>query len=446
MPYTQTELKAFAITPSISACLSFLGSAAIIHSILANRRGSLRKVCNRVLLSMSFLDILQSINYGLSTIPSPRSSPFAWGAIGNTTTCEIQGFIAQLCFAIPYYNGALALYYLLKIRFNMKESHIRDKVEPFMHAFALLGNLGFAITSLCLNLYNSMGNFCYLAPYPLGCAQSDGIECTRGENALIFRWYFCGFWMISLFLFIPCSMASVFWTVWQQERKMKRRYGFLNQPNRSSGTEFTNGDQVRRNHSRLTRISERTNEVAKQGLAYVVAFFLTWMWSFILRLEDQVTGPPNSAFLIILAQIFNPLQGFLNYLVYIRPRVSRMRKQDPNVSFLQAIYAATLSNSAPSASARPAHSVFSFSRNDNGFSKRIRSSFLKSNSLPSYIRNSFKDSAKEQDKDGNERNGRMHIQDKEEPDLCSKEDVNTCDETKSLPLFLKDEKAMHIHE
>jgi len=83
-------MMAFSIIPHFSGFLSVLGSSAIVHHILFVRRKALSMFQNRVMLCMSFMDLLQSIGFGLSTIPVPRDTPFVYGALGNTTTCEIQ--------------------------------------------------------------------------------------------------------------------------------------------------------------------------------------------------------------------------------------------------------------------------------------------------------------------------------------------------------------------
>lgn len=81
--------------PMFTGFLSVLGSGWLIIEIVTTR-SKLHTVYNRLLLSMSIVDVFVSIAYMFSTIPSPKSSYEVIWAFGNIQTCTAQGFFIQL--------------------------------------------------------------------------------------------------------------------------------------------------------------------------------------------------------------------------------------------------------------------------------------------------------------------------------------------------------------
>ena len=71
----------------------------------------------------------------------------------------------------------------------------------------------------------------------------------------------------------------------------------------------------------------RSMEVFHQALFYLGAFYMTHLFSTINRILQQTHGASFYP-LIVLHSFFDPLQGFLNFLVYRRPRYLRHRKQN----------------------------------------------------------------------------------------------------------------------
>lgn len=71
----------------------------------------------------------------------------------------------------------------------------------------------------------------------------------------------------------------------------------------------------------------KSTQVFHQALYYLGAFYMTHLFSTVNRILEQTRG--ESYFpLVVLHSFFDPLQGFLNFLVYRRPRYLRYRKQN----------------------------------------------------------------------------------------------------------------------
>ncbi|GFH50375.1 hypothetical protein CTEN210_06851 [Chaetoceros tenuissimus] len=73
----------------------------------------------------------------------------------------------------------------------------------------------------------------------------------------------------------------------------------------------------------------------RQCLLYLSSFFLCWIFTAICVIWGIAVSPPPFP-LVLLSQIFNPLQGLFFILVYSRPHVRSLRVQNPELSWFQA--------------------------------------------------------------------------------------------------------------
>ena len=82
-------------------------------------------------------------------------------------------------------------------------------------------------------------------------------------------------------------------------------------------------------NSTMTTSSEpsltASREVAIQGIFFILAFLLTWTVPTIARCLLRFRDVPLSINWLIAVNTFLPLQGFFNFLVYIRPKISRRK-------------------------------------------------------------------------------------------------------------------------
>lgn len=213
MAFTPNQQTALAVVPKVSSIFSLCGSGWIFVEVLfgqiqksnssglqsSNQKKKYHPY-HRLLLAMSFYDILESVwNFG-STWPLPSDTETGAASffrpMGNTQTCSAQGFFLQISVAVPIYNAFLSLYYLLVINYRMTDTRIKKWVEPSMHAFAFLWGFGTAFAAAVMGYMNNANLWCWIAPYPTGCLGSDDIECTRGPDTFVYRWifYFAPLW------------------------------------------------------------------------------------------------------------------------------------------------------------------------------------------------------------------------------------------------------------
>eukprot|EP00956_Cyclotella_meneghiniana_P036896 scaffold132034_cov42-Cyclotella_meneghiniana.AAC.2 len=121
------------------------------------------------------------------------------------------------------YNLNLAIYYAKIIVKGKKENDI-VKVEPYLHANAILWGMGTALASLPLTLFNPVGWDCWISAEPLGCKETWHLEegevttCERGDNGSICQW---AFYLWIVIIFVSLMEYWIYATVRKQEKSTK---------------------------------------------------------------------------------------------------------------------------------------------------------------------------------------------------------------------------------
>lgn len=298
-----TNQKAIAIAPKFTALASVFGSAFIIYDIAHNKT---RMTCSvhRLLLGMSVCDLLSSSWFFLTSWPIPEGTPGVYGAIGNQATCTAQGFFSQASLATAIYNASLSVFYVLQIRMGWRKDRIARSAEPLLHGVSIGIGLGTSFAGIGLKLYNNDMWECWISPYPLDCKESwkYGSEgnCIRGDNASLYRWVFYYAILWTAIVVVTVCMVSVYRFVLHQE-KASEKYG---------------------SHSHERKFSKK---VATQGYWYCGAFYATWFFPTVTRLIQVISGK-TPFWLICLTAMFVPIQGLLNFVVYMRPRYKKHRR------------------------------------------------------------------------------------------------------------------------
>jgi Slime mold cyclic AMP receptor len=139
------ENKALALIPKITGGCSCAFSALIVYTIVRTRERP-QHTYERLLVGMSFWDMTCSFWYAMSTWPISKESKILW-AIGNETSCKVQGAFIQMTIVGALYNGSLSFYYLLVIRYGWKEPDFQKRpwVQALFHAIPIVWGIGTVI-------------------------------------------------------------------------------------------------------------------------------------------------------------------------------------------------------------------------------------------------------------------------------------------------------------
>jgi len=246
------------IISHLTGALSMIGSCTIIYIIVSDFKKRISCVYGRLLLMMSIFDVFFSIAHMLSSIPIPRDK-MMHGSRGNTQTCEMQGFLLQLGIAVPLYNASLCFYFLLRLRYNVSEKTIAQKIEPFMHIMNVGFAMGSSVASLLMGLFNRKGTLCWIESYPWGCDFAPGLECTKGENSPLFEIIFGVIPIGCSYVVVMCSMVAIYLYIRRKEKLVRR----------SSNSNAAN-------EARINLLSAEKKQTAILASLFVGAFFITY--------------------------------------------------------------------------------------------------------------------------------------------------------------------------
>ena len=192
----QEKVMALLILPS--ACVSILGSAAIIvmasKSIIKQRKHNRTTTpYTRLLLGMSCCDVIFSITLILSGFLMPKEASQRVWATGNDASCSFLGFLLQFSYSTLLYNMMLSFYFVLTARFGVKNDVFSRRIEPMMHITCLGFPLATAIAGVAMGIYNEMelGQGCWINDYPENCGTDIGRSGEPCDSPML-AWIFGG--------------------------------------------------------------------------------------------------------------------------------------------------------------------------------------------------------------------------------------------------------------
>jgi len=280
--------KSMSILSRIASVLSFLGACFILWDGLSISRNR-SNVYHQLLNAMAVFDIVTAVAWFFARLPVPKEASFyVEGAMGTKRTCRVQAFFVQLGFTSVLYNVSLALYYVLVIAFSWRERDLK-KSRLLLHGCPLIVGLGLAFGGIPFYDWYVYG--CHLLPPPFG----------DQWKVLVFAVIPLGF---SVFC-VTVAMLFVYWTVRKNTRGSQR-------------WSFGVGRQ------------SMESRVFWQALLYTLSFYITWpiFFSVYIASTDYTRGYDVERYALpAIVSFVAPLQGFTNFLVYARPRISSCCKE-----------------------------------------------------------------------------------------------------------------------
>ena len=332
MYYSMPQRILLTVSQPIPAVLSLFGAVAILSFVAADRGHKLSRVYHRLLAAMSIVSILMSFVLIPSTLMVPDHDvgrpdvivvDYLWGSIGSWTTCQIQGCVMHFtALSLPSYTSCLSIYFLLMLRFQVKERTIAKYCEPLFH----LVSVGYPLLTTLYALHNEYFNplaivqgACWISEYPPRCSMRDDTPCTRGIGVsnFDFRFSACFLMFASVLMFI--NMSIIYCKVRRQERTVERRYTAL--VHSSSG------------HGQNRAPASTSQRMATQAFLYNGAFFVNYISMILLAFLKDSQIPSLAMYsLVLTAKLFFPMQGFFLCCIYVRPRIQSLQRRQPQSS------------------------------------------------------------------------------------------------------------------
>lgn len=338
-----SQQRALAIIPMFSGSLSLFGSGLITFMIFKSKK-KISTPFRRIILGLSVSDISVSLAYVCSTLPAIKGS--SWNSQGNQTTCNIQGIFFLIgIVGVPFYILALTSYYLCVAKYALSDQVIARKVEPFFH---ITGVLWVTTSSIYFLLAGSL---------------SSGVSmCWIKKEEYLERWIFVGGPVLLCFIGVCVNMFLIYRTAATQAKKTNK-YTFQQYKKRAS--KVTSFEQPSPSNEGRTSISSilspralmhsfrrksslnpargnKERQVMIQALFYVSAFFISFIWSYIIIIYENKTGT-KSFVLSVLSRLFQPMLGFSNVLIYTRYHVASVRSMYIEKNWFQAFFFAVKS-------------------------------------------------------------------------------------------------------
>lgn len=304
---------ALAYIPKVSGMISITSSIYIIKDLMRNGYQNVTHTRDIMLMMMSVVDILSAFtSFFLGSWPAPKGMGY-YGAVGNISTCDAQGYIGNLLGGIRIaYNSLLAMMFLSVVRYHCVEARLTKMMPYFIYTpIAILAIILMPV--LIKGGFNFNGrSTCSIAPSPLNCQTDPTIECERGESMFVYGEMVQLSAMVIGNICLTYAMVMLYWTVLQIERQMDR---------------YDIEGCTNRRHSK---------QVGVQGIFYVVAFYLTYL-PMLIGVLLSIMGKHDPVWLSLTVATIQPLQGFYNVVVYLRPRYLKNSKCHPEQNFCNII-------------------------------------------------------------------------------------------------------------
>jgi len=245
----------------------------------------------------------------------------------------MSGFTIYLgSLAIPWYNASLSVYYYLAACRRWKEEQIQKKFERFVHLSIVPIAVVIAIIPIFLDLYNPFYSYCY-AVCSLKKSQLNVTEdvyhahLEKKSSEYLLSNIFELFAIIGI-LISTCTLATMNICI-----IIAMRVGGV--PSEAGVWSDTNDDNPDENPCENDRKRQENIATAlSMSVHYSVTFFFTWTIPFVWMLFSKLHEFSDKPLWKFVGQsclaIFLPLQGFLNALIYLRPRFKRIRKREPS--------------------------------------------------------------------------------------------------------------------
>jgi len=194
------------------------------------------------------------------------------------------------------YNASLSIFFLLSTRYRIRNDEIRRKIEPFFHIISLGYPFAIALYAVLKGHMNPTPTACWIGEYPRGCV---GSECIRGEHYVSLRMYGA---LLPIFLSIIVIIVSMC-MLYNHVKKLE--------------------DAVHSYSSRWTRklSGRQSKRVFRQASLYIGAFFTIWTPYLLQGCVIKILYGDSARityWTLLATQIFSPLQGLFNALIYAR--------------------------------------------------------------------------------------------------------------------------------
>lgn len=286
----------------------------------------MQKTYQQLLFGLSAADIVASLACFSSFFLQPRGTTDAPWAFGSKETCAASGFVLVLSStAAVIYNCFLSIHFWRTIQGSSPQtsSSTTENDGRFLictHCTAAAIPLILSFVGVVTNSFSPLpfvGICYYYEEYPVGCDKDEEVRCEHKQLASMLGQIRVGFAFFTSLISCSCTLA-IYLKVRSTTVKSRHRF----------------------DGSLSAAAERRLRSVAIQSLFYTGIYINTFLWpvigAMVVSFEDDAVerrGEPGLFALQWALWFFLPLQGALNFLVYIRPRYMAWRNHLPDEPF-----------------------------------------------------------------------------------------------------------------
>lgn len=313
---TNSKMDALHWVELVAAILSIVGAIVVIQDNLRNKKRK-NNLYNQIITVMALFDIIQAVAIALQDTPVPSDSTLGTAeTIGNQATCKAQGWAIQFGgLTSLFLNVSLSTYFLLVIVYRSRESQLR-KMRKWLLGLPIL--VGFIFAGASLPFITRSLHGCHMTPpnsYLMEAVGADGFSTSWAPYLCLY--IIPGF---SVLIYTTGALIRVFFFVRKVSRQGNRW--------RFEAAETSLNTQQQQSPRRMQRrqstssVNSVQNEVFWQSAMYLSALYLAWFTQLIILVQLEKYLACHYALWVFFSFIY-PLQGFMNALVYFRPRMTR---------------------------------------------------------------------------------------------------------------------------
>eukprot|EP00339_Tiarina_fusa_P004782 CAMPEP_0117077512 /NCGR_PEP_ID=MMETSP0472-20121206/54659_1 /TAXON_ID=693140 ORGANISM="Tiarina fusus, Strain LIS" /NCGR_SAMPLE_ID=MMETSP0472 /ASSEMBLY_ACC=CAM_ASM_000603 /LENGTH=499 /DNA_ID=CAMNT_0004803889 /DNA_START=348 /DNA_END=1847 /DNA_ORIENTATION=- len=270
-------------------------------------------------------------------------------AFGNEATCNVSGILGVFFITTWLYHAAISVYYVLLVRFGLRDENIRWQYEVMMHLVAILWPTSGAAAALALNGFGptltSYG--CFVSDWPDGCVRSttaDPLEEGEVEcDDSVVHWTVLPASYTSFATILFCNLVifcHVRSTILTHAKNSLRRFG---KSDPSPSLSWNRSSKMTTSATILSHgQTEHIRAVRNQSLLYLCATFATVVpvsvQKYVSTNNPSLSRESESSIygLIISRAIFPSISGFFNLIIFCRPTYLRYRRNSPDESRISA--------------------------------------------------------------------------------------------------------------
>ena len=325
-----------AIDPHASGFASVIAPLAIIYIISTSTKGC-STIYHRIMIGISIANIIASIAISLSAPslikPGTLMNRFELeeNRLGSTQTCSStqQGFpFLNLNGSVVanVFTAIACVYYICDAVCSIQNAMLQQRViEPLLHFTPLVMALVVSTPFLPLQMYNPTPSRSWCAPdhLPYWC---ENATCMRGIPSITKKDMITCVLVALNSIVILMSLILVFRKVWKQNQIIVRS---LEDTDLSLSAGVAHEVNLRH---------QATKILSLQSLAYAGALILTLLFQVLGTLVSMIchwTGDDAVSLTSLgkLKLIIQPLQGLLNFIIFVGGKIFLIRCSNPGMTY-----------------------------------------------------------------------------------------------------------------